>query len=1106
MTQSDSDLLRAFVADHSETAFSELVGRHIDLVYSAALRQLNGDAHFAEDVTQDVFESLSRKATRLTRHTSLAGWLYLNTRFAASNLRRSEHRRFVREQEAYSMNKILQADESSPDWEQLRPVIDDTMCELDEEDREAVLLKFFQKCSLAEIGARLGIKENTARMRIERALDKLRAALAKRGITSAAAAVAASLASHAVSAAPAGMAVKICRAVMTGTGVATGGGVLATLFGGAMVKLALAAFVVAAVGLPLIHHLQIVHNGNAAQLHSSSIAAVSNNSLPADHLSENPKSQSNQALNSIAVTGPKLELYLDDPKTGKPVPNVAIDDRCWSKNGNKESQFHADKNGWCVVTYPSNVTELELTTILDGYADTRLDWHADRGDKIPLSYTVHLDKAVPIGGQVVDENGMPIAGAKVGWNHEDDPLAKTFPESHDFGWIEATTDAEGHWQIDRIAGDMIHRIYGSARDADYVDSSLVFAGRDPSAEKALREGTYIFKLGFGAIIEGSVSDSDGNPVPDAKVFTGYISSSDQRKTTTDAGGSFILSGCKLGDSLLTAAAPGFANTTKEINITTNNSKPFQIVLTKGKILKLRVQNQDGTPIPNASVWLDTINQDPMNSPYFNVKRAQVDFSQKSDANGEIIWSNAPDGELKFEFSAPGYMRSGDFYFTADGKEHIVTLNPALTIFGTVRDADSGELIPHFRMGIGWPEKNYATGQTNGHWSPIERFWPEFSGGQYSNSLEEAALGGTPNPGYVLKFEADGYDSYISSVIAPGEGQVHLDVSLQRANSSAITVIDSNGQPAADADVGLVSPGAGLRLLPGGFSHNESGASLLRTDDAGHFTLPSDDSISRVIVACPAGYAEATPADLQKSPTIILQPWGRIEATCLSGGQPVAGREYLFELSDSNDNNPNTISAAFDAFHVTSDEQGKFVMPMVPPGKHRLIRLIPQTIGQNQNSWMWGNGTGVDIQPGAITTVTLGDKGYTVTANLLWPGGAPPTNLMNVMVALRTPMPPLPPEIVGHQDLIRQYYHSPEFQAIAKTAHNYPMAMNPDGTLEADDVPPGNYKLSAFAILQSQDGKPAGSISAPEISITVPSDPSTGQIDAGTIEMQQMPEH
>ena len=88
MNSNDIELLRRYVFERSEAAFAELVQQYVALVYSAALRQTNGDVHLAEDVTQEVFTDLARKAARLTRHTSLAGWLYTSTRYAAATLRR----------------------------------------------------------------------------------------------------------------------------------------------------------------------------------------------------------------------------------------------------------------------------------------------------------------------------------------------------------------------------------------------------------------------------------------------------------------------------------------------------------------------------------------------------------------------------------------------------------------------------------------------------------------------------------------------------------------------------------------------------------------------------------------------------------------------------------------------------------------------------------------------------------------------------------------------------------------------------------------------------------------------------------------------------------
>ena len=123
----DAELLRRYAADRDESAFAELVRRHLGFVYHAALRQCGGDAHRAEDVAQAVFTDLARKAGRLARRPVLAGWLYTSTRYAAAQAVRTEARRQVREQEAHAMNELLAPSpaESAAEWERLRPVIDD---------------------------------------------------------------------------------------------------------------------------------------------------------------------------------------------------------------------------------------------------------------------------------------------------------------------------------------------------------------------------------------------------------------------------------------------------------------------------------------------------------------------------------------------------------------------------------------------------------------------------------------------------------------------------------------------------------------------------------------------------------------------------------------------------------------------------------------------------------------------------------------------------------------------------------------------------------------------------------------------------------------------
>jgi RNA polymerase sigma factor (sigma-70 family) len=226
MTTEDSVLLQRFVATRDEAAMAELVQRYLNLVYFAALRQLGGDVHRAKDVAQSVFILLAQKAATLAQHQALAGWLYTTTRYAVSETLRTERRRLAREQEAHSMHELSQDPSATADWEQLRPVIDDALNQLSDTDREAVLLRFFAHQPLTEIGAKLQVSDNAARMRVDRALDKLHALLAQRGVTSTASALALLLANQATASAPAGLAASVTHAVLAGSAVAAGGGVL----------------------------------------------------------------------------------------------------------------------------------------------------------------------------------------------------------------------------------------------------------------------------------------------------------------------------------------------------------------------------------------------------------------------------------------------------------------------------------------------------------------------------------------------------------------------------------------------------------------------------------------------------------------------------------------------------------------------------------------------------------------------------------------------------------------------------------------------------------------------------------------------------------------
>jgi RNA polymerase sigma factor (sigma-70 family) len=208
----DAELLRRYAATRAEDAFAELVRRHLDGVYSAALRRVGGDTHLAEDVAQQVFVALAQKAVRLSRHPVLAGWLHAATRHEAAHVVRYERRRKAREQEAQTMHDLNSETAPEADWSRVAPVLDEALDRLSETERTAVLLRYVERRPFGEIAAALRLTEDAARMRVNRALDKLRGLLARRGIASTAAALSLALTNHAVVAAPASLATAVTGA------------------------------------------------------------------------------------------------------------------------------------------------------------------------------------------------------------------------------------------------------------------------------------------------------------------------------------------------------------------------------------------------------------------------------------------------------------------------------------------------------------------------------------------------------------------------------------------------------------------------------------------------------------------------------------------------------------------------------------------------------------------------------------------------------------------------------------------------------------------------------------------------------------------------------
>lgn len=272
----DHQLLAEFARDQSEDAFAALVARYINLVYSTAFR-CTGNPHHAEEISQAVFVILARKAGTISPRVVLSGWLYQATRLTAANFIKGEIRRQRREQEVYMQSTLNESNDSA--WDEMAPLLDEAMGKLGQTDRDAVVLRFFQNKSSAEIGAALRMNEETARRRVNRALGKLHRYFSRRGVHSTTDVIANSISAHSIHAAPLGLAGTVST-VAIAKGVLASASTLTLIKGGLKImawtkaKTAIAVGVVAVIvgaGAFVICHRAIAHAASINQAFADSV-------------------------------------------------------------------------------------------------------------------------------------------------------------------------------------------------------------------------------------------------------------------------------------------------------------------------------------------------------------------------------------------------------------------------------------------------------------------------------------------------------------------------------------------------------------------------------------------------------------------------------------------------------------------------------------------------------------------------------------------------------------------------------------------------------------------------------------------------------------------
>ena len=410
------ELLAKFVENGSESAFRELVSRYFDLVYSTAVRLVDGDTHRAEDVAQIVFADLARIAGKLSASTTLGGWLHRHTCFVARSAMRGERRRQTRERLAVEMNALN--DQSNNVLAQVAPILDEAINELGPDDRDAILLRFFERRNLRSVGEVLGTTENVAQKRVARAVEELEILLRRRGVMLSATTLASGLAAGAVTAAPMGLALSIAGIVLTRAGTTGGIGVTSAKVASiAKLKLGIVgAFVLMSIVTAIFLHRQSKgslpdESRSEAQQPDQTDSANFRDSTPPSP--ENAGSPPNDQLREARIEAPQRDQVSADP-IGRPTKKIGeVSEKSVAANLVASIQRYSAKSGSKVkIEGTSNIRDWQVESrVIGGFLEAGPGFTVQSGQKLqPGPVEARVEVFIPVRSlRSVEKDGRPYS-------------------------------------------------------------------------------------------------------------------------------------------------------------------------------------------------------------------------------------------------------------------------------------------------------------------------------------------------------------------------------------------------------------------------------------------------------------------------------------------------------------------------------------------------------------------------------------------------------------------------------------------------------------------------------------------------------------------------
>lgn len=704
----DCQLINEYAQSGSESAFRTLVERHLNLVRSCALRHVN-DPSLADEVAQAVFILLARKAHTLKKGVVLPGWLFRTTRFVASRALRTEYRRQQRDQEAFAMQHSTPSDDT---WKRIAPLLDDALEHLGNTDRNAILLRFLQDRNHKEVGQALGLSEEAARKRVDRALEKLRGFFVKHGFTLSATMLASALVANAAKASPAPLINSISSAAVVG-GSAAATTVLPALVAETLAawrwaKLKFAGATVASGVIAICLVWLIQQSPTSADTNSQAAVKTADASQTNGTRKQDPFF-SPPSANRVAK-GKALLFRVVAKDTEEPIANAKLAiNSVYNEKWENRFDLSTDANGTCPVPLPNGLGRLDVGVIASGWAARYATWITE---PIPGEYTLRLERVTnSIGGWLRDKEGRPVANAEV-WIQ--------FDGTGDASWREtprerigvfqkvpmAKSDRDGHWTA-TIIPTQNPGFELEATHPDFATTAIASRHEYIKGGKDVPElwaGTLVTTMNRSLTLTGRVTDETGRPIIGAQLAH-QPQSTESLIVKTEADGRFVIPKLKPEKFDFVVTAEGFAPEYREVDAK-SGMEPMEVKLQPGALLKLLVVDDHAVPLPGARVVLEQ----------WGARRHVLDWESKTDADGRIEWNSAdPRNTLQLCAVKSGWCYNRSVNVVANGQEHTITMERALILSAHVTDADTGEAISAFNAfpgcGEGSGESVWRRGST-----------------------------------------------------------------------------------------------------------------------------------------------------------------------------------------------------------------------------------------------------------------------------------------------------------------------------------------------------------------------------------------------------------